>query len=239
MEYKYQAIILSKNDISETDRIYSAYTLEVGKIRFLAKGVRKPNAKLAGNLETITFCEIFLAKNRGMGKITGVFSLENFLPIKENIFSLEKVFYVFRILNRLISEEEKDEKIFTLLFSFLKILENFKSSDEELKIEIVTVGMVFKLLNFLGYRLEMKNCVQCGRKLEKGKNYFSSQRGGVICGQCINFERKRIRISDDAIKLIRIFLDNKIENFEKIKTEKSNLDNLKIIIKDELDWIVG
>ena len=39
MEYKYNGIILGKNDIAETDRIYSIYTREAGKIRVLGKGV--------------------------------------------------------------------------------------------------------------------------------------------------------------------------------------------------------
>lgn len=240
MEYKFQAIILSKIDIAETDRIYSAYSKEAGKIRLLAKGVRKPNAKLAGNLEPITFSEIFMIKNRGMGKITGAQATENFLSLKENIFALEKVFYIFRVLNRLISEEEKDEKIFALLLGYLQLLDKFSLEKEEnLKIEILTFGAIFKLMHCLGYGLQMKNCAHCQGKLQAGENYFSAERGGVLCKECVSFERKKIKISDESIKLIRIFLDNKIENLSKIRVEKKSLDNLKIIANEAVGWVMN
>jgi DNA repair protein RecO (recombination protein O) len=238
MEYKYQAIILGKNDVAETNRIYTVYSKEMGKIRLLACGVRKPNAKLAGSLEPITFSEIFVAKGKGRGKITGVIALENFLSLKENIFALEKVFYVFKIFNRLISEEEKDERIFDLLLDYLLILEKDSLQKEDLKIEILTLGFIFKLLNALGYGMEMKKCVGCLKKLKAGENFFSAELGGVLCADCVKFKTKKIRISDESVKFIRIFLDNKIQNLAKIKTEKKNLENLKIIANEAVSWIV-
>ena len=60
MEYKYTSIILDKKDVGETDRIYSFYTLEGGKIQSLAKGVRKSGAKLAGSLENFLFAGVIV-----------------------------------------------------------------------------------------------------------------------------------------------------------------------------------
>ena len=48
MDYKYNGIILSKKDVAETDRIYSIYTREAGKIRVLGKGVRNPTLNWQG-----------------------------------------------------------------------------------------------------------------------------------------------------------------------------------------------
>jgi recombinational DNA repair protein (RecF pathway) len=42
-----QALFLSKRDVGETDRICTIYTLEGGKIKSIAKGVRKAHAKLS------------------------------------------------------------------------------------------------------------------------------------------------------------------------------------------------
>ena len=238
MEYKYQAIALGKIKIAETDRIYTFYTMEAGKVRLMAKGVRRPNAKLAGNLEPITNAEIFVAKGKGRGKITGVININNFLGIKENILALEKVFYVFRIFDRLITEEEKDEKIFLLLLSYLQTLDENSREENENKIEILTFGFIFKLLSGLGYGLEMKKCAECAGKLESEKNYFSAEFGGVLCEKCAKHKTKKVKIEDETVKFIRIFLENKIENLGKIKTEKKSLNNLKIITNEAVQWIV-
>lgn len=240
MEYKYQAIILNKVDVGETDRIYNVYTKESGKIRLLAKGVRKSNAKLAGNLEPVSFAEIFSVKKRGSGKITGVISTDSFLYIKEDIFALEKVFYIFKIFDKLITQEEKDEKLFNLFLSFLSSLDKICSKKQEnLKIEILSLGFIFKLLKNLGYELIVKKCAVCSSKLKAGENYFSAERGGVLCKNCARGNARKIKIDDEAIKFMRIFLDNKLENLEKIKAEKKSLNNLKIIANEEIGWITN
>jgi len=68
---KYTAIILASRDANEVNRLYIIYTLEQGLVKAVAKGVRKPAAKLAGHLEPGTLTEIYVARSRGMGQITG------------------------------------------------------------------------------------------------------------------------------------------------------------------------
>ena len=240
MDYKYNAIILSKNDIGETDRIYAVYSLEAGKVRLLAKGVRKPNAKLAGSLEPITHTEIFAAKNRGRGNITGAIAVDNFSSVKKNISALENIFYALDLFGRLINQEEKDEKTFILLLEYLKAMEkNSAENEDDMKKEILTQGFLIKLLENLGYAIQAKNCVFCGEKIISGQNWFSPERGGVICGKCSAKESNKTKISDEAIKFIRIILENKIENLAKLKAEEKNIKNLKIIVSSAIKWITN
>ena len=235
MEYKYQGIILNKRDIGEADRIYTIYTLEAGKIRILGKGVRKPNAKLAGNLESVTQAEIFIAKNKGMGKVTGSIPANNFSNIKTDLDLLNKVFYAFRVLSRLISEEEKDEKIFKLLEEYLSSMDEL--GDRKDKADILTSGFLFKILDEMGYRLEVEKCVHCGKRLLMENNYFSVARGGTLCGACRGVENKKMPFSNDSIKLVRIFLRNKIRNFTKLDVPAQDADKLRIIVRETLDWL--
>jgi DNA repair protein RecO (recombination protein O) len=237
MEYKYQGIVLGKRDVGETDRIYIIYTLEKGKIRVLGKGVRKPNAKLAGSLETVTQGEVFIAKNRGIGKITGVIVTDNFSNIKQDLGRLTNVFYVFRILNQIISEEEEDGEIFFLLEKYLEMLDNLKNSME--LIEVLTVGLLFKIMDKLGYRLEVCHCVFCEKKLILEKNFLSISRGGIVCSDCQRNENKKIAIDNELIKLMRIFLKNKLENFNKLKIETREIQKLKVIIREVISWFSG
>ena len=237
MDYKYQGIILNKRDIGEVDRIYTIYTLEAGKIRILGKGVRKPNAKLAGNLEPITQAEIFVSRNRGMGKITGSIAINNFSNIKTNLDLITKVFYVFKLLAKIISEEEKDEKVFNLLEKYLSVMD--KLNQDENKADVLTLGLLFKILDEMGYRLEVEKCVYCEKKLLLENNYFSVSRGGILCHSCHSFEQKKIAVSNESIKLIRIFLQNKIENLVKLKVSQADINRLKLILNEAASWFVG
>lgn len=237
MEYKYQGIVLGKIDIGETDRIYTIYTLEKGKIRVLGKGVRKPNAKLAGSLETITRGEFFLAKNRGLGKITGVIVTDNFANIKQDLGRLTNVFYVFRILNQIISEEEEDYETFFLLENYLQLLASLDDKSE--LADNLTVGLLFKIMDRLGYRLEVNRCVNCEKKLVLERNCLSIVRGGVLCADCCSSDDKKLDISNELIKLIRIFLKNKLENVGKVRIGAKDTQRLKIIIREVISWFSG
>jgi DNA repair protein RecO (recombination protein O) len=239
VEYKYHAIILSKFDVAETDRVYSAYTQEAGKVRLLAKGVRKSNAKLAGNLESLTFSEVFVARARGRGNVTGVIALQNFLRLKEDAASLEKVFSTLKIFNRLITEEEQDENIFALLLEYLRAMDALEAERAEEKREILAAGFLFKLLSGLGYEIQVKKCSVCASPLRSGENYFNAPSGGVICAGCGAREAGSLRVKDEVVKIIRIFLDNKMENLGKIRAGKESLNNLKIVLTAAVRWITG
>lgn len=245
MNYKYNGIILNKFDIGETDRLYTIYTREAGKIRAKAIGVKKPNAKLAGNLEPLTYAEIFMAKGKGRGNITGAIAINNFLNIKSDISALQKVFYVFGIFGRLVTEEERDEKIFELLSDYLEAMDKLvgkenqgNRDDSGNKWDIITLGFSFKLLDSLGYKIEVKKCLKCGKKLVAENNYFSGELGGTVCKSCSQEARNKIKISNEAIKLVRIFLNNKLENLVKINISKKDITNLKIVFVQTMEWMV-
>ena len=237
MDYKYQGIILGKKDIAEVDRIYTIYTLEMGKIRVIGKGVRKPNAKLAGAIESVTYCEIFISRTKGLGKITGSIVVNNFPNIKSDIDFIQRVFYVFKILDKLISEQEKDEEIFYLILGYLESVERL--SGDEAKLDILTMGLLFKLLSELGYGLEVERCTSCTGRLFQENNYFSVSRGGVLCKNCAASENKKIKISNEAIKIMRIFFKNRVENLIKLRVPAKDIQDLRLVMQEALVWISG
>lgn len=238
MDFKYNGIILSKKDVGEADRIYTIFTLEAGKIRALAKGIRRPNAKLAGSLEPVTYSEVFIAKGKGLGKITGALVVDNFSKIKSDLDSLNQGAYVFGILEKIISDQEKDEKIFNLFLKYLTVMENLSGTEDVSKKDIITLGFLFKLLAELGYQLEVEKCPGCGEKLKPEKNYFSAVQGGILCVNCAEGERRKIVIENESIKFIRIFFRNKVENLVKLSADRKNTRNLQAVMKEFLDWAI-
>jgi len=150
MEYKYNGIILGKRDLGETDRMYIIYTLEAGKIWAVGKGTRKPAARLAGSLESLTESEIFISKNRGRGNITGAIATNCFPSLKSNFSFLESAFRAIGILEKLITDQEKDERIYVLLSGYLKMMNKAAGEGDEEKKDILTAGLIFKLLDFSG-----------------------------------------------------------------------------------------
>lgn len=237
MDYKYTAIILSSREIGETDRVYSFLTKENGKVRAIGRGTRKPVAKLAGNLEPLSQVEIFLSKSKGLGNISGVIPLENFVLIKNNIDALRETLAVFKILEKILQEDQIEKSIYSYLESFLFSIEKSIREEKNIDYQFLKVGLMFKIFEELGYKLEVGRCAECGKKLLPRENFFDFSRGGVICRSCNQGKDNGMAISDDSIKAIRIVLANKIENLVKLKINDREKNNLENIFKNFYRWI--
>lgn len=237
MEYKYTGIILNKFDVGETDRFYTIFTLEAGKIRSIAKGVRKPHAKLASSLESLTLADLTIVKNRGNGKIAGSIVENSYANLKKDGELLLDVFGGVALFNRMVDLENKDEKLFELLSEYLEAAnENALLKVEDEKNKLLTLGFSIKLLELLGYKIEADICVLGSCVFSGEKFYFSSEHGGVVCHQCGNLQKGMLPISANTIKILRIFFKNKLNSFKKLKVEKKELDNLQRLLQGFLAW---
>ena len=159
MEYKYTGIILSKRDVGETDRICTIYTFEGGKIKSIAKGVRKAHAKLASVLENITLADITIVKTRGMGKITGSIIENNFTAIKNNHNAVLETFSALGLFDKLVDFENPDQKVFELLKNYLETVDTCALNKDNEKYVLLRLGFTTKLLYELGYAIEANACV--------------------------------------------------------------------------------
>jgi len=234
MELKYTGIMLGKYDIGEADRIYTIYTKEAGKIQAKAVGVKKQNAKLAGALENFTLADIAIVKKNGTGKITSSIVENNFPGIKNNFEAVAAVFGTAEIFNRLVGTGERDEKIFNLLKDYL---ESVNAENDENKIEVASLGFIFQLLSFLGYKIEVGKCAGCGAELKSISNFFSAEQGGIVCQNCASGLKNVLPVSVNAIKLARLFLANSLKSLAKIKASEKEIRELRLVSRVFLDWI--
>lgn len=237
MEYRYTGIILNKRDVGETDRIYTIYTLEGGKVRSLAKGVRKPHAKLAASLENITLGDVTIIKSRGLGKITGCIVENNFSVLKRDCDALMETFSGLNIFDKLVDYENPDKKVFLLLRSYLEAVDFCAQTEDGEKQALVRLGFVVKLLDALGYAIEVNSCVSCGEALSEKLLCFSSQHGGALCEKCsLNNSSSALPVRANAIKMLRLFLKNNMQALTKIKAIREDCDSVRLVVDDFLRW---
>ena len=237
MEYKYTGIILNKKNVGETDRIYTMYTLEGGKIRSVAKGVRKAHAKLASSLENLTLADITIVRSRGLGKITGSIVEQNFSFLKKNYDALISVFSSLAVFDKMVDLDHQDKDVFQLLKQYLETTDKLAEDNNNVeKYEVVSLGFVVKLLDLLGYAIEVEICVICGNKLTGENICFSPEHGGALCPDCAKSSAASCWVKPNAIKLIRLFLKNSLASLEKIKINKTDANSAKVAIEDFVRW---
>lgn len=238
MELRYNAIVLRKKEVGETDRLYTLYTESAGKLQLVAKGVRKPEAKLAGQLETLMQGLVIVVKGRGAGKIAGAVAEQSFVYLRHDLDILKRVMEAVSIFERLVGWEEGDKTLFDLLLKYLSLANDLAKDQRKDKILLLSEGFLFQLFAHLGYEIETGICVVSGQKLAAGeRHFFSPSAGGMLRGEHAHQTHGALPVSESVIKLIRLFLHNKLETLSKVTVTDKDLREARQVATRFYQWI--
>jgi len=113
--YKTEAIVLKRINLGEADNIITLYTPNFGKIRAVAKGVRRPKSKLGGHLDLLTQSALLLAQGQNLDIITQAQSIESFLTLKSDIKRISCAFYIAELVDQFTVEHVENYPIYRLL----------------------------------------------------------------------------------------------------------------------------
>jgi DNA repair protein RecO (recombination protein O) len=239
MEYNYTALVLRKKKIGETDRLYTLYTREAGKVQSIGRGIRKPQAKLAGHLETLNQSAIIVARRHGLGNIASAITEEYFLHIKKNVRLLQLALKSVAVFDCLVESGEKDEMLFEMLKEYLQTLNQVSLEEGDALARIVTQGFLFRILSHNGYHLEMNVCAVSGEELSLDEQYcFSPEAGGVVKHRYGSGLQRVIAVSENAIKLMRLFSRHKLASLQKVRVQEMDLVCVERVSQDFLQWIL-
>lgn len=199
--FRVEAIVLRHSDWGEADRMITLYTVEIGKVRAIAKGVRKPRSRKAGHLEPFTHASLLLARGRDILLVTQADTLDAFLALRDDLLLPTYASYVVELLDRFTYEvgtaEGEDRAIFRLLFDTLTRL------NDRLEAELVVRYYELRLLDLVGFRPQLFNCAICNQQILPEDQYFSAEAGGVVCPKCAPQAPGVRPISMEGLKYLR------------------------------------
>ncbi|TET84317.1 MAG: DNA repair protein RecO [Anaerolineales bacterium] len=195
--YRTEAVVLRRQDLGEADRLLVAYSLDRGKLRLIAKGVRRPRSRKAGHLEPFTRVQLLLARGRELDIITQAEAIEMYPGVREDLIHLGQAAYVVELLDRFTVEREANRALYRLLVHTLERL--------VAGVELTAVIRYYelRLLDQIGYRPELYRCLGCGAEVRPQDQFFSLAEGGVLCPDCGPGRKDAQRISLAALKVLR------------------------------------
>ena len=195
--YRTEAVVLSRMELGEADRILTIFTPQRGKLRVIAKGVRRPTSKLGPHLEYFTRSQLMMAKGRDLDVVTGAETLDAFLPIRSNLDALGHASHLAELLNRLTEERQENGRAYDLLVRSLKLLA------DGLDPFAVARHYEMVLLGIAGFRPELYRCVQCSSEIQATANVLSVRLGGMLCTACRSADPAARPSSINAQKYVR------------------------------------
>lgn len=150
--YETNAFVLKNSPQGEADGFITLFTKDLGLIRATAQGIRYEKSKLRFAMQNFCYSHVSIVRGKGIWRLTNASAIENFYSNFNND-TKNVVARIFRLLERLLAGESGDEKLFEILYSGLKFLEQ-RSKEENLdkeKVLDIEAIIVLRLLNRLGY----------------------------------------------------------------------------------------
>lgn len=141
--YTTPGLILKRKNFGEADRIVIALTQRFGKISIIARGVRRIKSRRAGNIEVLNVANLHLFKAKAY-TLTEAEAVETFQKIKSNLTLSTTAFHIIELVDRLVPEDQKNERLFELTVSALKLLQDHPR-------QIFVRAFEVKLLSLLGF----------------------------------------------------------------------------------------
>ncbi len=147
MRHKYdtRGIVLARTSLGEANSLVTLLTPTVGLVRARAQGIRKPGAKLAHGLTTLSESEVMLVQGKEGWRVVGAVLEEQWAKVLPHP-GRERVARVTGLLLRLVADEARDERVFEVVRGFLAAL---RDRPVELH-EAIELLAVLRLLGLLG-----------------------------------------------------------------------------------------
>jgi len=188
-----EAVVLRTYKSGEADRIAVLWTRGHGKVRILAKGVRKTTSRMGGALEPMGYVKVDLVKSRGDLYVTRhVAHLEQWNVLRGQYERIAAGLSVVEAVDAVPAEDVADEGLFELVVRGLRSLDN-----PAFYPDLVPASFFLKLLVYDGSEPVVDECVNCGSPGPLVA--FHAASGGTLCVLC----RTGTVISADVLTLLR------------------------------------
>lgn len=144
--YITKGIVLTRTDFGEADRILTFLTNDHGKIKAIAKGVRRAKAKLAGSIELFSVSDLTLIPGRrDIDTLISARLVKHYGDIVKDIERTTLAYELLRLTNKA-TEEQPEPAYFDLLKQALISL-----NDSELGTQLINLWFNMQLLKIAGH----------------------------------------------------------------------------------------
>ena len=195
--FRTEAVILRRTDLGEADRLIVAYSPDRGKLRLVAKGVRRLSSRKAGHLEPFSRTSLLLARGRELDIISQADALETFPSLHTDLHRLGQASYVVELMDRFTVDETGSRPAYALLLETLGRLAEGRPAAPVLRY------YELRLLELMGYRPELFRCVQCSAEIRPEAQFFAPVLGGVLCPRCARGVPTARPLRLEALKVLR------------------------------------
>jgi DNA repair protein RecO len=206
MQFTTQGIVLSRTEFGEADRIITFLTPTHGKVRAMAKGVRKQKSKLAGGIELFSVSELSLIVGRSeINTLISTRLIKHYGQIVKDINRTNTGYELIKVANKA-TEDEPEAAYFHLLNHAFEVLD-----DHAVDLDLIALWFSMQLLKIAGHTPNL-HTDNSGKKLQKehtynfefdGMNFKPVEKNGDGLFNASHIQFLRLSFSDNSPKALQ------------------------------------
>jgi DNA repair protein RecO (recombination protein O) len=211
------AIVLKVNDLGESDKIVTFYSMQAGKIAGVAKGAKRSKKRFSNKLEIFSLLDVMynaLEDRAGLVRIVEAELLAPFMSLREDYERYVNAALVCELIYYWSRDYDADKNIFHILHWALQGIDRGSTP------LMVQIFFQVKLYTLLGYRLHLSGCIKCQNGEQSGVPYaFHAGRHGLLCRNCYSalIGREMVPLSLNTIKLLQHAQELPLEKLERLR----------------------
>jgi DNA repair protein RecO (recombination protein O) len=195
--YDDRGVVLRTHKLGEADRIVTFLSRDHGKVRAVAKGVRKTKSRFGGRLEPPSHVALLLYQGRELDIVTQAETIDHFGAVRDDYDRLSRAVSMLEAADQVAMEREPNPRLYQMLVGALRTLATRDAP-------LVVPAFFLKLLDLEGYRPQVEACVACGD--DSGLVAWAIEEGGLRCGA----HRQGNAISPEAVVVLQQVLGGRL-----------------------------
>ena len=175
--YRDEAVVLRTHKLGEADRIVTLLTRQHGKVRAVAKGVRRTGSKFGARLEPFMVADLQLYEGRSLDIVTQAESLGSYGA------EISQDYAAYTAANAMVEAADKLTEAEGSLQQYLLLVGALRSlARGEHGAGLTLDSYLLRALALAGWAPSFQDCARCGRV--GAHTAVVVQLGGVVCDEC-------------------------------------------------------
>jgi DNA repair protein RecO (recombination protein O) len=188
--YRDDGIVLRTFRLGEADRIVTLMTRGRGKVRAVAKGVRRTTSRFGARLEPLSHVTMLCWQGRELDIVNQAEVVESFRVVREDLARMTKAYTLLEVVDQLAQERHANPRLFDMVLGALRVLDDNDAP-------LLVAAFLLKVLALEGSAPTVDECVSCGATDDLVA--FDLTEGGVLCRSC----RRGRALSPGGLELLR------------------------------------
>ena len=230
--YRTEGVILHRSDFGEADRLLNVFTPRLGRLRLLAKGVRKPTSRKSGHVEPFTHVNLLVARGKTLDIVSQVEIVEPFRPLHEDLERASLAYYVAELIGSFTEEHDENAPLFDLTLATYARLCDARDA------LLVLRFFELRALGLLGYQPQLHFCVACQAQLEPVTNYFDPALGGVLCPRHVEGVGGALALALPSFKVLRYMQTQPWEQVSALRLKPETHLDLEAVLERFIVYVL-